>query len=327
MKIPRDVTISILDPRHNLPLTIEPLSQDKEESSEVLMAWYAANRDFVEKQLLIHGAVLFRRFGVKSAGAFARFVRSVSNNLLSYVDGNSPRTKLAAGIYTSTEYPPEFFISLHNELSYSHQWPDKLIFCCIIAPKQGGETPIADSRTILKRLDHDIVEEFARKQVKYVRNLHGGRGLGVSWQETFESTDKEKVEGFCREANIDFEWKEDGSLRITQIGPGTAIHPRTGEQVWFNQSDQFHPSNNPRYVHQYLSKVYGQDGERLPQNAYFGDGTPIDPSILEHIRETVRDCTACFPWQAGDVLLIDNMLICHGRMPFTGPRKILVAMH
>ena len=31
-----------------------------------------------------------------------------------------------AGVYTSTEYPPEFFISLHNELSYSTRWPSRL---------------------------------------------------------------------------------------------------------------------------------------------------------------------------------------------------------
>jgi alpha-ketoglutarate-dependent taurine dioxygenase len=32
------------------------------------------------------------------------------------------------------------------------------------------------------------------------------------------------------------------------------------------------------------------------------------------------------PWRQGDILLIDNMLTAHARNPFTGPRKVVVAM-
>jgi len=33
-----------------------------------------------------------------------------------------------------------------------------------------------------------------------------------------------------------------------------------------------------------------------------------------------------FPWETHDVLLLDNMLVCHGRKPYKGERTILVAM-
>jgi len=33
-----------------------------------------------------------------------------------------------------------------------------------------------------------------------------------------------------------------------------------------------------------------------------------------------------FPWQAGDILMLDNMLTSHGRKPFVGARKVLVGM-
>jgi hypothetical protein len=66
--------------------------------------------------------------------------------------------------------------------------------------------------------------------------------------------------------------------------------------------------------------------ENLAYNTYYGDGTPIDDSIIAEIREAYRQETILFPWQHGDLLMLDNMLVAHGRSPFVGPRKILVAM-
>jgi alpha-ketoglutarate-dependent taurine dioxygenase len=319
------MVIRVADQKHNLPLVIEPQGRSERELDD-LISWYGDNRDFLERALLKHGAILFRGFAVKAPAAYAKFVRSISCNLLDYIDGNSPRTKLADGIYTSTEYPSEFSISLHNELSYSSSYPSRLIFCCIVAPQEGGETPIADSRAILRSLPFEIVEAFTNKRVKYIRNMHGGHGYGLSWQDTFETTDKETVEKFCERASINYKWKPDGGLELTQIGPGVITHPQTGEQVWFNQADQFHPSNNPKSVWESMRVIYRGADDALPQNACFGDGTLIGVSMLDRIRAVAREQSVCFPWREGDVLMIDNLLVCHGRMPYSGPRRILLSM-
>src|SRR5919106_6965334 len=130
----------------SLPLVIEP---DTGEASspdvESLIPLYTDNKDYFESKLLEHGALLFRGFSVGSAEALEQFARSVSQaDLLNYVDGTSPRTKVNASVYTSTEYPAPYFISLHNELSYTHRWPSRIFFCCVTPPQQGGETPIVD---------------------------------------------------------------------------------------------------------------------------------------------------------------------------------------
>jgi len=320
-----NVVIRIDEQKRNLPLLIEPHCQS-EGGLDDLISWYGNNRDFLERALLEYGAILFRGFAVKAPSAYAKLVRSISRNLLDYIDGNSPRTRLGDGIYTSTEYPAEFAISMHNELSYSNCYPNRLVFCCIVAPREGGETPIADGRAILRSLPSEIVEAFTRKRVKYIRNLHNGHGYGLSWQDTFETTDKEIVEKFCKEASINYKWKSDGGLELTQIGPGVMTHPKTGEQVWFNQADQFHPSNNPKPVWESMKKIHREGDDSFPQNACFGDGASIDVSMLDKIREVAREHSVCFPWREGDVLLIDNLLVCHGRMPYSGPRKILVSM-
>jgi alpha-ketoglutarate-dependent taurine dioxygenase len=291
-----------------------------------LISWYADHRVRLEERLLAHGALLFRGFGIGSQHALEHVVSGIGGPALDYVDGNSPREKLGAGVYTSTEYPPEFFISLHNELSYSSRWPARLFFCCVTAPAEGGETPLADSRAILRRLRPDVRDAFIDKSVKYIRNLHGGSGFGPSWQKTFETEDRAAVEAFFRGTGTGIRWNDDASLTVTQIRPAIARHPQTGEAVWFNQADQFHPSTHPQAIHDAIMALYEGREDMIPQTASFGDGTPIDPSMLEEVRRTVREEMRLFSWQRGDLLLIDNMLVAHGRSPFKPPRKILVSM-
>ncbi len=309
-----------------MPFIVEPEATQENVTVNHLLSYYSANKDFLEMKLLDQGAILFRGFSVKTPSSFARCVKNLDSNLLDYVDGNSPRTKLAAGVYTSTEYPSEYYISMHNELSYSHKWPRKLFFGCIVAPQEKGETPIADSRVILNSLDPNVVEEFTRKGVKYIRNLQGGHGVGPSWQETFETTNTAAVEQYCSDRDTQVQWQPDGSLKLTQVRPAVATHPQTKQSVWFNQADQFHPTTHPKKVYETMMSVYEGKEDELPQNALFGDDTPILPSMLDHIRETSRKNAVVFPWQEGDLLIIDNMLTCHGRMPYAGARKILVAM-
>jgi alpha-ketoglutarate-dependent taurine dioxygenase len=306
----------------NFPVII----QAGESDGAGLAAWYERNRSSADAMLNVHGALLFRDFNVSDENRFSRTVRGVAGQLSDYVDGNSPRTKISSGVYTSTEYPPEYAISLHNELSYANQWPLRLFFGCIIPPQSGGETPLADSRRLLGALDKCLVEEFKRRKIKYIRNLHGGAGFGKSWQETFETDDRATVEKYIRDSDTEWRWTPEGGLRLSSIRPPTTHHPRTHEEVWFNQADQFHPSTHPREVFDNLMELYDGDEDALPQNARFGDDTPIPLSALEHIRSTVQAHMVGFTWRMGDLLVVDNILVSHGRLPFSGSRRILVAM-
>jgi alpha-ketoglutarate-dependent taurine dioxygenase len=314
---------SVYDSRHNLPLMFEPETQEERAD---LRAWCEQNKAFIDESLAAHGAILFRGFGVGSELKFEQVVRSMSDEVSNYVDGNSPRTKLSSSIYTSTEYPQEFFISLHNELSYAGQWPARLFFCCLVAAEQGGGTALADCRRILNNLDASVVREFREKRIKYLRNLHGGTGFGQSWQQTFETADPCVVEEFLKKTGTSWQWKADGSLHLSGTRPATAYHPLTGEEVWFNQADQFHPSTHPKDVYEMMLLLYDGKQERLPQNAVFGDGSPIPEAALDHVRATASEQLVDCRWRPGDVLIVDNMLVCHGRMPFTGKRRVLVAM-
>jgi alpha-ketoglutarate-dependent taurine dioxygenase len=281
--------------------------------------------DQANELLLAHGAVLFRNFGVGSPTDFHDVVGCFGEPFVEYLHGNSPRTAVTDGVWTSTEYPAKYDISLHNELSQSAQWPDRLFFCCMTAPETGGETPVSDGRAMLREMDPAVRDRFEASGVAYLQSMHGGYGLGRSWQETYETDDMSKVEGYLRAADVEFHWTDDEDLRIRQVRPASRIHPTTGEQVWFNQADQFHVSNLPPADREaLLAMVEAEDA--LPLSATFGDGSPIPDDDLTHVRELARRNEFAFAWQPGDVMMIDNLLVMHGRHGYTGPRQVLVAM-
>lgn len=300
-----------------LPLVVQPSSEELN-----LVTWAKSNQTWIEDNLRKHGGILFRNFKISGAREFEEFIAAVGGELLNYIYGSTPRSQVEGKIYTSTEYPANQSIPLHNEMAYSCQWPLKIGFFCTQSARVGGETPIADSRRVFKSINKKIRERFRLKQVMYVRNY--GENLDLPWQSVFQTTKKSQVEDYCAKAGIKWEWRSRDRLRTRQICQAMAIHPHTKEEVWFNQAHLFHISNLPAAVRDALLTELIE--AELPRNAYYGDGEAIETSTLEEIRAVYNRETIKFSWQKGDVLLLDNMLAAHGRMPFIGARQVLVGM-
>jgi alpha-ketoglutarate-dependent taurine dioxygenase len=276
----------------------------------------------IEESLLKHGAILFRNFNVREVEDFERFIRAIADEPLEYRERSSPRRLISGRIYTSTDYPKEYSIFPHNENSYQRTWPLKLFFFCLSPPPKGGETLITNCRRVLERIPIRIRAEFEDKKWKYVRNF--GDGFGLEWQEVFQTTDKAVVEKHCQTNGIDVEWKERGRLKISAVRPAFARHPRTNELLWFNHATFFHVTTLEPSVRDELLTHF-EPGD-LPTNSYYGDGSSIDPSVLESLRDAYIQETVSFPWRAGDLLLLDNMLTAHGRAPYSESRSIGVGM-
>ena len=285
-----------------------------------LSQWTESNKQSVLDKLQTAGAVLFRGFDLLSISDFEQLLTNLSGQLVDYSYRSTPRDQVSGKIYTSTHYPAHQTIALHNEMSYSRQWPMIIGFFCVQPAPEGGETPIADSRRVFEQIDPAIREEFIRKQVMYVRNYDDA--LDLSWREVFQTDSRAEVEKYCLKAGINIEWNGDRQLRTSQVCQAVTEHPVTGEMVWFNQAHLFHVSSLEQDVRNSLQSTGGNE----PRNAFFGDGSDIDEAALDHIRAVYDKEKVTFPWHRGDVLILDNILKAHGRKPYRGPRQIVVGM-
>lgn len=282
-----------------------------------------AIREFVDHRLEKDGGILFSGFSQPGVEGFQSFAGSFGHPLLSYEFGSTPRSQVTGkGVYTSTEYPAHRSIPLHNEQAYTTDWPMRIWFYCAQAAEQGGETPIADSREVYRRIDPALRRRFSERGLTYVRNY--GNGLDVDWQQVFNTDSAEAVEVFCRRQGIEVTWKDDGCLRTAQRCQAVARHPRTDDPVWFNQAHLFHLSALDEEMQAILLETVGEDN--LPRNVYYGDCSAIEASALDEVRGVLDECRVVFPWRSGDILMLDNMLMAHAREPFSGPRKVVVAM-
>ncbi len=301
-----------------LPLLITPAVDGVD-----LVSWAESNTEWIEARLGEHKSLLFRGFGDVSVESFDKFVKVTSNGpLLEYKDRSTPRETRGKNIYTSTVYPQDQRINLHNEGTYWKKWALKIYFCCMIAAEEGGQTPLADVENVYDRLDESIRRPFEEKGVMYVRNYNDG--FGLPWQEVFQTKSREEVEAYCRENDIEFEWKGDDRLRTRQIRPAVRVHPKSGRKVWFNHGAFFHISSREKAVRETLLHEF--DEQDLPYQTFYGDGSSIAPEIVEKIFEAYHAEQVMFPWQTGDVLLQDNMAVAHAREPYKGAREVLAAM-
>ena len=147
---------------------------------------------------------------------------------------------------------------------------------------------------------------------------------GLPWQEVFQTTDRAVVEEYCRRNQIELQWKNGDHLRTSQVRPAVRKHKKSGALVWFNHAAFFHISSLDEATRQSTIEMMGED--HVPFNTFYGDGSPIELSVLDHIREAYRQETFSFAWRKGDLLMLDNMLVSHGRESFTGPRQIVFIM-
>jgi len=310
------VNLNSLRAGESLPLVVEPAADDLD-----LSGWSRRHLDFIGAQLFKHGAILFRGFAVPTVPEFEQVVLSICPQLFEE-NGELPRENIKGKIYSAVDYPPTKKILWHNENTFWPRWPLKIWFYCVEPASRGGETPIADSRKVLQRISPKIIERFRRLGVMYLRNC--GEELGLNWQTVFQTTNKAEVESYCKKNHIEIEWKSGDRLNMRWVRPALATHPRTGEEVWFTQATHWHISCLDPEVQESFRASFSEAD--FPRNCYYGDGSTIESAVMEEICEVYRQQEVSFPWQKGDILMVDNMLTAHGRNPYEGPRKIAVAL-
>jgi alpha-ketoglutarate-dependent taurine dioxygenase len=285
-------------------------------------SWAAEHREALRGVVAEHGSVLVRGLGLRDAAEVGAVSRRLATSLMTEREAFASRRSYDDGVYSATKWPPNQPMCMHHELSYTLEFPGLLLFACLSAPSAGGATAVADSPTVLDALPTELVARFEREGWLLTRNYNDE--IGASFAEAFGTEDRGAVERYCRANGIEFEWQPDGGLRTRQRRSAVVRHPVTGQRCWFNQIPFLNEWTIASEIREYLVDVYGAEG--LPFNTSFGNGDPIGEDVVELLNQVYEANTAREPWQAGDLLLVDNVRTAHAREAFEGPREVLVAM-
>jgi alpha-ketoglutarate-dependent taurine dioxygenase len=284
--------------------------------------WAAQHRDALRTVVAEHGCVLVRGLGLEGAAGADAVFRRLATGLMTEKEAFASRRAYPGGVYSASKWPPSQPMCMHHELSYTLEFPGLLLFACLAAATDGGATAVADSPTVLDALPTELIKRFEREGWLLTRNYN--EEIGASVAEAFGTDDRGAVESYCQANAIEFEWQPDGGLRTRQRRSAVVRHPLTGQRCWFNQIAFLNERTIDPEVREYLVDVYGADG--LPFNTRFGNGDPVGEDVVQLLNEVYEANTAREPWQADDLLLVDNIRTAHGREPFEGPREVLVAM-
>lgn len=287
-----------------------------------LATFLSDNKDAVDAALADAGALVFRGFDVPDPQAFDAAVVGYGEPGFTYEDSlsNAVRTTVTPRVFTANEAPPTTEIFLHHEMAQTPIYPAKLLFYCEIAAQQGGETPLCRSDWVFERLADQAPDFIARVEAEGVRytNVMPGdddsaSGQGRSWASTLSVTDRAGAETRLQELGYDWKWREDGALCATTPVLAAVRTLPDGRKTFFNQL---------------IAAFRGwADTRNEPGKAItFGKGSPITVSDMAPAIAIADELTHNLAWQAGDVALIDNFLVMHGRRPFEGKRRVLASL-
>ncbi|MFT3923892.1 MAG: TauD/TfdA family dioxygenase [Myxococcales bacterium] len=308
----------------------------------------AKHGDELRQTLQMAGAILLRDFPQVDASEFAEVASTIGGPLGASYEGPSPRTYQAPGVYTASEVSSAVVVPEHAEMSYLPRMPRQLFFWCRRASRTGGETTLVDGRRVLSRLDPGLVEPLLAGPLR-IRRRHA-RADGwhdpfelKRWNITFGTRDREELLARLRRLGTSAYFGHDGSLTLEQQQTAVRLHPETRERAWLNHLLVFHASTPAEILASAAHRERGLRalalrplalgyrrafqwlGREVATDVRLASGAPIADAIVNHVRQVVDASAIRVCWRPGDVLLVDNHLMLHGRRPFQGAREVLVS--
>ena len=286
------------------------------------VSWVSQHQAQVESQLNQSGAVLLRGFGLATDTDFDGVIQAFDWPNFTYADSlsNAVRRNRTERVFTANEAPPDVSIFLHHEMAQTPIYPSRLFFFCEQPARQGGATPICRSDLLLTRLAAaapEFVRDCETKGVTYsqtmppVEDLDSGQGR--SWRSTLSADEPSAAEAKLRQLGYQWQWQDDGSLSVTTPVLPAVRELADGSRAFFNQL---------------IAAFFGwQDARNQSQKAIcFGDGSAIDGDAMLLAIDLAEALTVELAWQKGDVAIVDNFRVMHGRRPFQGERRVLASL-
>ncbi len=331
-----------------LPIVYEPISSSVRRTD--ILSWINDNQREWHRDLETYGAILLRGFPFENAVDFQAVLYSTKEKLGEFYLGTSPRDKVVQHVFTASELPPHYPIMQHAEMSFLDNPPKLLFFFAEQVSKFGGETPLTDLRLIYKELNPDIIKKIEKYGIRYRRKYDGPSNKSrfslwktKRWDEMFGTTNLMEVNKISKKNRFKLDWYGKDSLEITNSQSGFRRHPRTKTISWHNHVQTFHFESPVIEVWNickrqrtfrslwvaillsiltFIKELSGP--ENYDVHVTYGNGEEFTSEEIKIICNLFWKHMVANPWNKGDLLIIDNFSVSHGRLPFTGQRKILV---
>jgi len=272
-----------------------------------------------------HGALIFRNFDV-SADAFIEFSSLYCKNFSTYEGGAfrlGPLDRQSVNnndtLLTVTGPTTCYAIPLHGEMYYARNKPSLLWFFCENPAAENGETTICDGIAYYKKMNEQLKLFFSEHRLKYIRPL-----THSEWQKAFQTNDIDVIRTWCLENDATLVVNEvDGSINIEYTCAATSRNPRLDEDVFINPL--FIVYHFEQAVRSGLAaKVLGTlPGNGCPIIVRLEDGSEVPELVLQEVEHTADELTANVSWRRGDILMIDNTRVLHGRREYLGSDRTI----
>lgn len=253
------------------------------------------NREEIISLFKSSGLLLFRGFET-SVDTFTEFTNSLSANFMDYAGGAFNRRVINedATLLSVNDFKDE--IKLHGEMYYQQNIPLLLWFFCAHPALKNGETTVCDGRQFFNELSSSTKELFSKKKLKYVGHFNK-----KDWQKRYKTDDLSVVKQICISNNTQIQINEDESIDLQYICP--AIHKsRCGKyQVFINS---LLPAKHI-----------------APRSVFFDDNSEIPDDFISELNKIADKITTEISWQKGDILMVDNTRIMHGRRAFVDNQR------
>lgn len=297
-----------------------------------------SRKGFFKDLLKKHGAVVLRNARKLDAETLSKYITAIGIN-----SGDQPfeqngstakRTEITEVLSTANEGPPNVRIHQHNEFSRFVKYPTKLFFVCAAYNGEGGETPIVHGGEFFQKINEkapNFIEELSRRglymeqvwPLKSNNNTHWSYkfcfGRRIDPNDTDFERQKEQAKKLAKEiASPDCEFTPENDLLIRQFTEPIRIYRNgDGEEFpcFFNSLTTFYAYTKHR-VGDY-SKTH---------SICYNDGGEIPVTYLDLVLETSLEIAYNHQWNEGDIVIVDNYMVSHGRLPWKGERRILVSM-
>src|SRR5437870_10819897 len=141
--------------------------------------WAAEHRDGLRAAVVEHGSLLVRGLRLRDIAETEAVFRRLGS-LMTEKEPFAARRSYSNGVYSSSKWPPNQPMCMHHELSYVLEFPCVMLFACLIAPTDGGATPVADSPTVLRALPTELIKRFEKVGWLLIRNYNNDIGASVA---------------------------------------------------------------------------------------------------------------------------------------------------